>query len=351
MKNDFIMKKEIRNIGLSAFRVMVMLPALLFAGCVARETEGIEVPDEAAVPIEFGITGTTVTAQTGDPTRSGEVSSPLIDFLGWEHTDNWKTSAWTWKAALADAESGAASTADGTTKNFALAPRKYYNADENTKTSLIGFYPPIDISPNYTVRPALRGESVDDAVKYGFVVYPSDGTVDVITSDRVTGSKNTPVGNITLRHVTSQIALKIKAKDGFYDIVKNIEIQKVTLKDPDDKIYVPSRITVGGQICGRAVLDVFTVFTGTETSKMYVPQTAQSIGIPAFLTPGSAVPKIEVTLSGRGAVTCPITGITSLEAGKKYIITIDVSSSSLNVASATITDWEAGTTLESDATL
>lgn len=346
------MKKEIGNIGLSAFRVMAMLPALLLAGCVARETEGIEVPEEAAVPIEFGITGITVTVRPKNLTRSGEVSSPPIDFLGWEHTGSWNSAvAWTWKAALADAESEAAATADGTNKKFALDPRRYYNADDNTKTTLVGFYPPIEIGESQTVSPALRGESVDKVMQDGFLVYPCDGTVDVITSSSVSGSKKIPVGNIELRHKTSQIALKIKAKDDFHDVVKNIEIQKVTLTNPDAKISVPKRISVEGAIMDSNQIDVFTVFTGTETSKMYVPQTAQSIGIPAFLTPGSAVPKIEVTLSGRGAVTCPITGITSLEAGKKYVITIDVSSSSLNVASATITDWEAGTTLEGDATL
>ena len=350
MKNDFIMKREIGNIRLSTFRVMAVLPALLLTGCVAREVEDIEVPEEASVPIEFGITGTTVTAQQ-EPTRSGEVSSMPIDFLGWEHTGSWdNTVAWTWKAALADAVSGETTTADGTKKTFALNPRKYYDTDNDNKTTLVGFYPPIEIAGTHSASPALRESSEENAIQNGFLVYPCDGTVDVITTNSVTGSKNAPVENIGLLHRTSQIALEIKAKSGYYDLVKDFEILKVTLKNPDGSISVPGRIGVDGAIKSSVEIDDFTVFTET-TSKMYVPQTAQSIGIPAFLTPESALPEIEVTLSRRGAVTCPITGITSLEAGKKYVITIDVSSSSLNVASATITDWEDGNTLEGDATL
>lgn len=337
------MKIEKRIIGLSAIRALLLMPALLLGGCVAKETEEIEVPEEAPVPIEFGITG--VTAQQ-EPTRSGEVNSCPVDFLGWDHTGTWSSSSqWSWKATSAKTTDGSNTTVTGSAQVFALNPRKYYNANNNNKTTLVGFYPQVVLTTAApTTGPSLYVANAVTAVSNGLNVYPADGTVDIITSTAATGSKNSPIGTVSLRHVTSQIVLKIKAKSDLYESLKSLEIQKVALKN----LPVPTQVTVAGALKTTKKLTEFVVFTASSTKK-YVPQTEQVIGIPAFATPGADKPTIEVTLSQRGTMSCnfPITG--SLVAGKKYVITIEVSAKSLNVASATITDWAEGNTYSGEA--
>ena len=293
---------------------LAMLSGMMLAGCSAVDTDDIGMTEDGRVPIEFTLSGNSLSAEADDPTRAGEETSYNVSFLGWEHTTASPTNAPGWIDVI--------NNVTGTSKVFSFDPKRYYDTSKNT--SISGFYPPIVINSTTPTWPALYNTDLnevmsDDSATGGLKVVPADGTVDIMASGIETGSASNKIGTVTMKHLTAQIVLKVMAKDGDYDNVKSKEITKIALKDAQ----VPTVVSPQGAIKNFEPKDI-TVFSGTKN----IPQEAEDIGTAAFLNPGTSLPLIGLSTATYTFITS-IDGITSLEAGKKYIITITISNEGL----------------------
>lgn len=120
----------------------------------------------------------------------------------------------------------------------------YYNADGST-VSLIGYYP--------------RG-----TYSNGEVTFALTGEEDIMVSDELSGTKNTPIDNnntqFQFSHKLSQLKLILKAGENFES---GVSVTKITLKGTKKSaklsLISPSKLTFDG------TAEDMEVFTGNET--------------------------------------------------------------------------------------
>lgn len=297
-----------------------MLAGMMLAGCSAVDADDIGMTEKDPVPIEFTITGNSLSAETDDPTRAGEETSYNLSFLGWEHNGTYPSTAPNWVGNIYNVTE--------TSQVLSFDPKKYYHESKNTTIS--GFYPPIvQSSTTPTIGPALYNElsevMSENEDTGGLRVFPADGTVDIMSSGLKKGSISSKIGKVEMRHLTAQIVLKVVADENDYNDLKSTTIKEITLK----KAPIPVAVSYEGELFESYINNDIQVFSGAKA----IPQNAVEIGTPAFLSPENNFPEIEVTV---GNLTETFSCDEWLSEGYKYIITLTITKAGLKPLSVEV---------------
>lgn len=191
-----------------------LLALTALAGCSKSETTP-EIDDNAPVAIQLksGIGVTSRGTVTDGAIGTGDDVTAQIEFWETKTTPTY-TDTPTWQRT-ASVKSGA--DAAKLTFNSLV----YYNGDDAVKSFIKGWYPQI-------------------ASNAGVVTIPNDaGTVDVVLSNEVSGSKKTVVDSeLVFDHQTAQLIFKVLKGTG---LTADTKIKSITVKGAK----VPTKITLG----------------------------------------------------------------------------------------------------------
>lgn len=331
----FIPKLMSEGMALSSMAALAGLATVL-TGCSAEGDLLTDITDPGAedlIPIELRISGSPDVAAS---TRAdGDVVLGNIQFLGWEYTGTtFPTTEWKWESkpdisGLADNNKDPYES-----HTVSLTPKQYYNANDGTKTGVIGFWPPISITTGATGT-VLHADSKAKAISDGLII-DSPGKWDIVFSSQHSGSKTSPIsGEVALNHITSQLVVKVKAKDGDNSSMTDVTVDNIKFSG----ISLPSKVSVFGAI-KSSVSSEYVVYA-KSTAGVAVPETATLIGNPVYMTPGATVPKVKVKVSDRDEQECEIQGVTTFEKGKKYEVLLEISPANLTltIVSVTVNNW------------
>lgn len=332
----FIPKLMSEGMVLSSIAALAGLATVL-TGCSAEGDLLTDITDpgvEDLVPIELRISGSPdISASTR---ADGDVVLGNIQFLGWEYTGtDFPTTAWEWESKP-DISGLADNNRDPYEQHtVSLTPKRYYNANEDTKTGVICFWPPFSLTTGATGT-VLHADSPDNAISDGLII-DSPGKWDIVFSSQNSGSKTSPIlGEFALKPITSQLVVKVKAKDGEYSSMTDVTVDNIKFSG----ISLPSKVSVFGDI-KSSVITEYEVYAKSETGTgVAVPETATLIGNPVYMTPATAIPKVKVKVSDRDEQECEIQGIASIDKGTKYEITLEIGASGLVVKSVEIKPWK-----------
>lgn len=259
---------------------------------------GIKGDERVEIKLKAGVSS----VETKAAIDNWEANTPLIFF---HETDATAKTYESWDATVAT---------DGT---VTFDPKRYYDVNEATSTSLIGIYAP---------------EATLDANKQTLTI-GLDGDTDVMGTIKKTGSAGDPItGNITFEHLLTQLNFTITAGD------ESVQISKL--------------IVTGSK--NSATLDLSTITT--TKPELTFAQTTENIDLmknkPAtavkdfkpsvLVAPGSTL-SLEVTIGGKDfTVSLPNT---TLEATTAYAVELQVTQEEINI-SATPGNWTPGTKIE-----
>lgn len=311
--------------------------ATVLTGCSVESDILTDITDPGAedlVPIELRLSGSPdISASTR---ADGDVVLGNIQFLGWEYTGTtFPTTEWKWESKP-DISGLADNNRDPyESHTVSLTPKRYYNANDGTKTGVICFWPPVSIG-NGATGTVLHADTKDKAISEGLII-DSPGKWDIVFSSHNSGSKTSPIlGEFALKPITSQLVVKVKAKDGDYSSLTDVTVDNIKFSD----ISLPSKVSVFGAI-KSSVITEYEVYAKSETGTgVAVPETATLIGNPVYMTPATAIPKVKVKVSDRDEQECEIQGISSIDIRTKYEITLEIGANGLVVKSVEIKPWD-----------
>ena len=246
--------------------------ATVLTGCSVESDILTDVTDPGAedlVPIELRLSGSPdISASTR---ADGDVVLGNIQFLGWEYTGTtFPTTEWKWESK--PDISGLASNNRDPYKphTVSLTPKQYYNANGATKTGVIGFWPPVSIGTGATGT-VLHADTKAKAISDGLII-DSPGKWDIVFSSQHSGSKTSPIsGEMALNHITSQLVVKVKAKDGDYSSMTDVTVDNIKFSG----ISLPSKVSVFGAI-KSSVSSEYVVYAKSKTG-VAVPEEATLI--------------------------------------------------------------------------
>lgn len=197
----------------------LLTAGVLLAGCSKSENEGGEGPvhgdgQPVAIRLSSGI-GDAAKAGSKAPVTAEVPATVQIE--GWENTEaEAYAGASTW-------QSTAAVTVSETAAAITLSPVQFYNADENIKTYIKGWYPAAKSAAG-----KVTFSAEEDADK-GYD-YAGDGTDDVLLSNEVSGGKKEAEQiseALVFDHVTTQLVFKVKKGEG---LAAGTKIKTIKLK-------------------------------------------------------------------------------------------------------------------------
>lgn len=205
----------------------LLAAGVLLAGCSKSENEGGEGPvpgQPVAIRLSSGI-GDASKAGTKAPVTAEDPATVQIE--GWESS----TGAADYTAATSTWQSTASVKvltpeeieADETANDITLSPVQFYNADENIKTYIKGWYPAAKSAAG-----KVTFSAAEDADK-GYD-YAGDGTDDVLLSNEVSGGKKEAEQiseALVFDHVTTQLVFKVKKGEG---LAAGTKIKTIKLK-------------------------------------------------------------------------------------------------------------------------
>lgn len=198
----------------------LLAAGVLLAGCSKSENEGGEGPvhgDGQLVAIRLS-SGIGDAAKAGSKAPVTAEAPATVQIEGWESSTGAAdytatTSKWQSTAAVAVSETAAAIT---------LSPVQFYNADENIKTYIKGWYPAV--------------ASADGEVTFT----NTDGTVDVLYAAEVSGDK-TETGKVNqplvFNHKSAQLVFKVKKGEG---LAAGTKIKTIKVKNT----AIPTSLTL-----------------------------------------------------------------------------------------------------------
>lgn len=196
----------------------LLAAGVLLAGCSKSENEGGELPgngQSVAIRLSSGI-GDASKAGTKAPVTAEAPATVQIE--GWESS----TGAADYTTATSDWQSTAAVIVSETAAAITLSPVQYYNADENIKTYIKGWYPAAK-----SANGKVTFSAAEDVEEY---VYAGDGTDDVLLSNEVSGGKKEAEQvseALVFDHVTTQLVFKVKKDEG---LAAGTKIKTIKLK-------------------------------------------------------------------------------------------------------------------------
>lgn len=225
---------------------------------------------------------------------------------GWESTNNpvyTTTPTWQTTASI----SGGAQNNDVT---FALP--QYYNADNGIKTYVKGWYP--------------AGTPASGIVSFA----NTDGSVDVLYANAVSGSKLTPIASsLTFNHLTSQLNFEVVAGKG---LAAGTTLTSITVKN----VQAPVSLNLANGSLGAEPAKDYLVQNITTNPTI---KTALPVGNPLMILSGTTL-KVKVVTSNAtfDDVVVTLNQDASLVAGKAYTIKLTFTQVGI-VFSSSVTPW------------
>ena len=301
----------------------LLTAGVLLAGCSKSENEGGEGPvhgdgQPVAIRLSSGI---------GDASKAGTKAPVTADASATVQIEGWESSsgAADYTAATSDWQSTAAVTVSGTAAAITLSPVQYYNADENIKTYIKGWYPQV--------------ASADGEVTFT----STDGTVDVLYATEVSGDKNTEVDQpLVFKHKSAQLVFKVKKGEG---LAAGTKIKSIKVKNT----AIPTSLTLSTNTVNY-----------TDKSELEVPnvtvaeigETAAVAGDPLMVKPvddnTTVTLYIETTADDGSTVAATYDDVAlttsdgKLTEGSAYTVTLTFKQAGISLE-ANITPWTEAT--------
>ena len=308
----------------------LLAAGILLAGCSKSENEGGNgpVPDDGqpvAIRLSSGIRDASK-AGTKAPVTAKAPATVQIE--GWESN----TGAADYTAATSKWQSTAAVKVltqeeianDETANNITLSPVQYYNADGRIKTYIKGLYPAV-ASANGTVT-----------------FTNTNGTVDVLYANEVSGDKNTEVAQpMVFKHKSAQLVFKVKKGEG---LATGTKIKTIKVKNT----AIPTSLTLSSNTVN------YTDKTELEVPNVTVAeigQEAAAAGDPLMVKPvdDNTTVKLYIETTNDGttvAATYDDVALTTSDGkfteGSAYTVTLTFKQGGISLE-ANITPWTATT--------
>lgn len=198
----------------------LLAAGVLLAGCSKSENEeggrgGTGDGQPVAIRLSSGI---------GDASKAGTKAPVTADAPATVQIEGWESStgAADYTATTSKWQSTAAVTVSETAAAITLLPVQFYNANENIKTYIKGWYPAV--------------ASADGEVTFT----NTDGTVDVLYATEVSGDK-TETGKVNqplvFKHKSAQLVFKVKKGEG---LAAGTKIKTIKVKNT----AIPTSLTL-----------------------------------------------------------------------------------------------------------
>lgn len=205
----------------------LLAAGVLLAGCSKSENEG----GGGSVPGDGKPVAIRLSSGIGDASKAASKAPVTADAPATVQIEGWEsnTGAADYTAATSTWQSTASVKVltqeeiegDETANDITLSPVQFYNADENIKTYIKGWYPAAK-----SANGKVTFSAAEDADK-GYV-YAGDGTDDVLLANEVSGDKNNEIGDaLVFDHVTTQLVFKVKKGEG---LAAGTKIKTIKLK-------------------------------------------------------------------------------------------------------------------------
>lgn len=196
----------------------LLAAGVLLASCsknVTEEGNGPVPGDGQPVAIHLS-SGIGDAAEAGSKAPVTAEAPATVQIEGWESS----TGAADYAAATSKWQSTASVSVSETAAAITLSPVQYYNADENIKTYIKGWYPQV-------------------ASANGEVTFTNtDGTVDVLYATEVSGDKNTVVDQpLVFNHKSAQLVFKVIKGEG---LAAGTKIKTIKVKNT----AIPTSLTL-----------------------------------------------------------------------------------------------------------
>ena len=321
----------------------LLAAGVLLAGCSKSENEeggrgGTGDGQPVAIRLSSGI-GDAAKAGSKAPVTAEAPATVQIE--GWENTEaETYAGASTWQStASVKVLTPEEIEADETANDITLSPVQFYNADENIKTYIKGWYPAAK-----SANGKVTFSAAEDAEK-GYV-YAGDGTDDVLLSNEVSGGKKEAEQisePLVFDHVTTQLVFKVKKDES---LKEGTQIKTIKLKGGK----IPSEIDLSsgtvtftapteddGKLDTKAEVAEITTEAKQAGVALMVEETADNDALTLF---------IETTIDGTTVAATydnvkikPSTG-TGFKKGTAYSIEMTFKQAGISLK-ANITPWTA----------
>ncbi len=294
----------------------LLLVAASLCACSKSES-GEQLSGGDAIRLSAGLPSASV--QSKAPINSGDTFTPAV--AGWESTAAASyTAAPTWKTTTSKI------TASTTAQAVTLAAGQVYNADRTIKTYMKAWYP--------------QGGLNNGMVSFvGDPKYADDGTVDVLLSGEVSGSKSDRENKVlAFEHLATQLKFVVKAGTG---LAEGTKLTKIELKN----VEVPSGINLTTDALLSSSKSVLAVPGIDGNLVIGTAETGDAAGKPLMIVPpsGNTVTlKVTTSVTEFDDIVATIDGDDKFQAGKAYTITLTFGQKNIEL-SATLAEWSAGT--------
>lgn len=285
----------------------------LLASCSGSEVdEVIDNGQPVAINLSGGVQATTVVSRA--PITSGSKFTATV--LGWEAADATPpayTSEAKWNSTTEEI------TASSTAGKITLTAPQYYQSN-GFKTYMKAISPVGTATGGiYTFAPVLA----------------TDGSVDVLVADAVSGDKVTPVGALAFKHALTQFNFEVKKGEGLGDDVK---VTSITLKGAE----LPTAVNLNDNSLTSVAVSSISALTGGTTVIGDVE--APAGGNPVMVAPIAAANLTLDIVTSAGTfdgVKVTTTGDNFI-AGTSYTITLTFQKKKIDTT-ASVADWVDGT--------
>lgn len=284
----------------------------LLASCSGSEVdEVIDNGQPVAINLSAGVQ--TATAVSRAPITSGSKFTATV--LGWETADATPptyTSEAKWNSTAEEI------TASSTAADITLTPPQYYQSN--------GFK---------TYMKAISPVGTATTSTYTFTAPLTDGSVDVLVADAVSGDKVTSVGALAFKHALTQFNFEVKKGEGLGDDVTVTSIQL-------NGVQLPTGVDLSNNSLKLGAATNISALTGGTT--VIGASAAPAGGNPVMVAPIAAANLTLDIVTSAGTfdgVKVTTTG-GDFMAGTSYTITLTFQKKKIDTT-ASVAEWVVGT--------
>lgn len=302
-------------------KTQVFLSLLTAGVLLASCSKSVTAEGDGSVPGNGQPVAILLRSGIGDAAEAGSkapvtADAPVtVQIEGWENAEAETyagASAWQSTASVAVSETAAAIT---------LSPQQYYNADENIKTYIKGWYPAV-------------------ASASGTVTFANtDGTVDVLYAAEVSGDKNAKVDQpLVFDHKSVQLIFKVVKGEG---LAAGTEIKTIKVKNA----AIPTSLTLSANAVNYTDMAELAV---PNVAVAEIGETAAAAGEPLMVKPvddnTTVTLYIETSTDGGSTVAATYDDVAlttsdgKLTEGSAYTVTLTFKQAEIALE-ADITPW------------
>ena len=293
----------------------IALASILAMGCSKTEVAAPEDTDIEKVPVRLSAGLSSIGVKS--PITDGSVFTASVG--GWVSATGAAeyTKAPDWTAVTSEIGGGADHQA------ITLTPQPYYEPDDAYKTYMRGWYPATDVPAD------------------GIVSFENtDGSVDAMLSDAVTGSRKDKNGkNLTFSHMTAQLVFTVVSGEG---LEANTAITSIKVLDAE----LPTGFDLAaGEAVFTPAADGGLTVPGIDGTQIIGPAAAQA-GEPVMVRPSDGTTiRLEVTTSTNPDDPFDVTVTVdddAVNAGTAYTIKLTFIQQEVELT-ASVTEWKSAT--------